>query len=91
MNKSDLIAHLVEMTGVPRSEALRFFDALLWVISEEIAREEGKVALAGFGTFRTTVRRRKVGRNPRTGEEMVIPKQTAVKFMPGKRLKDEVR
>jgi DNA-binding protein HU-beta len=44
--------------------------------------------LAGFGTFAVTARAERIGRNPRTREEIKIPASKVPKFKPGKALKD---
>jgi DNA-binding protein HU-beta len=46
------------------------------------------VTLAGFGTFAVTARAERIGRNPRTREEIKIPASKVPKFKPGKALKD---
>ena len=49
-----------------------------------------KVQLVGFGTFETSERAARTGRNPQTGAEMTIPASKAPKFKAGKALKDMV-
>ncbi len=51
-------------------------------------KQDGSVTLAGFGTFAVTARAERVGRNPRTREEIKIPASKVPKFKPGKALKD---
>ena len=50
----------------------------------------GLLAFTGFGSFKVTERAARKGRNPRTGKEILIPAAKAVKFSPGKALKDAV-
>jgi DNA-binding protein HU-beta len=50
----------------------------------------GTVQLAGFGTFASGNRAARVGRNPRTGEDIKIPASKSVKFSAGKAFKDAV-
>ena len=50
-----------------------------------------KVALTGFGTFEVAERAARKGRNPKTGEEILIPASKAPKFKAGKALKDAVK
>ena len=49
-----------------------------------------KVTLIGFGTFDTLARAARIGRNPKTGEEIKIKATVAPKFKAGKALKDAV-
>ena len=62
-----------------------FFDE----ISKRLAAD-GRVELRGFGAFSTRARDARTGRNPRTGEPMVIKASTQPKFKAGKGLKDSV-
>lgn len=50
-----------------------------------------KVSIVGFGTFETTERAARMGRNPQTGEDMEIPASKALKFKAGKAFKDAVK
>ena len=87
MNKNDLVAELLNDSDMTKTKALKFVDLLIDTITDELKRKDGKLTLVGFGTFRTITKKRKKGRNPRTGEEIVIPKKKTVKFLPGKKLK----
>ena len=49
------------------------------------------VTFVGFGTFKTTQRRARVAKNPRTGDAIKIPKRRVVRFTAGKTLKSAVR
>jgi nucleoid DNA-binding protein len=48
------------------------------------------VVLVGFGTFKVSQRSERSGRNPQTGQPLVIPAQTTARFSAGKQLKDAV-
>ena len=54
-------------------------------------KKNGRLALAGFGTFSVTERKAREGRNPQTGKPIKIPATKVVKFKPGKQLKDLVK
>ena len=60
-------------------------------VTDELKKEDGRLTLVGFGTFKTISKKQKKGRNPRTGEEITIPKKRVVKFVPGKKLKELVK
>ncbi|MEM8647772.1 MAG: HU family DNA-binding protein, partial [Pseudomonadota bacterium] len=64
-------------------------EATLNSISSELANG-GEVRLVGFGTFSVSHRAASQGRNPRTGEAMMIPASNNPKFKAGKALKDAV-
>lgn len=49
-----------------------------------------KVTLVGFGSFEAKQRKERLGRNPKTGEEMTIPAAMVPRFSPGKEFKAKV-
>jgi DNA-binding protein HU-beta len=64
--------------------------AVLDAIRDGLQRGD-KVAIAGFGSFETAHRGPRKGRNLRTGEVLEIPAGPAIKFRPGKGLKEAVQ
>ena len=89
MNKSELIAAVVEKTELSKKDAEKALKAFEDVITEELKKGE-KVQLVGFGTFEVTERAERMGRNPKTKETMVIAASKAPKFKAGQALKDAV-
>lgn len=91
MNKSELIAKIHEHAAgkLTKAEAELALDSLIATFSETLAAKED-ISLVGFGSFKTTTRAERMGRNPQSGAEMLIPAATTVKFTPGKALKDAV-
>ena len=81
MTKADL---------VDKIHAKAVLDAAISVLSETIANGE-QVSFTGFGSFKVVERSERKGRNPRTGEECLIPASRVVKFTPGKALKEAVK
>lgn len=71
------------------SEAEDFLRAALDEIIEQLVRV-GRVKLGDFGTFEVKLRRERRGRNPRTGDKLMIPASIYPKFKPGRRLKERV-
>ena len=90
MNKNELAVQMVKDSDITKSDAQKVIDTLVEVVSEELKNDDGKLTLVGFGTFKTIVKKKKKGINPRTGDEIIIPKKRAVKFVPGKKLKELV-
>ncbi len=68
MNKADLVEALAKHFDGDRTEAARALDAVLEIVTYEIAAG-GRVAVAGFGTFETVTRPPRVTRDPRTGRQ----------------------
>lgn len=94
MNKPELVNKLSSrMTSLSKADAKRIIDALFdadrGIIATELALG-GEVKLTGFGTFCTTFREAREGRNPQTGASMTYPAKTSPKFKPGATLKATV-
>ena len=89
MNKAELIAAVAEKSGISKKDAEKAVTATLDAITEELVAG-GKVALVGFGSFDVKTRAERVGRNPRTREEITIPASRTPQFKAGKALKDAV-
>ena len=89
MNKAELIAAVAEKTGLSKKDTEAVVSASLEVITESLAQGE-KVQLVGFGSFETKARAARIGRNPRTKEEIKIPATRLPIFKASKTLKDTV-
>ena len=89
MNKTDLIAAAAEKSGVSKKDAERVVNALLDTVTASLVKGE-KVQLSGFGIFETKEREARIGRNPRTKEQVQIPATRTPTFKPSKLLKDIV-
>jgi len=83
--KLDIVNRVAERTGVPKMKAEQAVDALFHSMKEALTRGE-RIELRGFGVFVVKPRKRGVGRNPRTGEEVAIPSGKTIRFKPGKEL-----
>jgi DNA-binding protein HU-beta len=89
MNKLELVKSVAEKTGLTQAATKDVVDAVLDVITDELIKGE-KVTIAGFGTFEVRERAERMGRNPQSGETMLIGASKNVKFKAGKALKDKV-
>ena len=89
MNKNELVAAVALSVGLTKADSAKAIEATFDSIADAL-RKGSDVRLVGFGTFSVTKRRPSEGRNPRTGEKIVIPATTQVKFKAGKGLKDVV-
>lgn len=87
MNKSDVIDRVVGASGVGRQQAENVIDAFFDTV-RSAAKGGDRVAWPGFGSFSTTQRKARTGRNPRTGESVKIPASKAVKFSASSTLKE---
>lgn len=89
LNKADLVNAVAEKAELTKKDAEKAVNAVFASIEEALARDE-KVQLVGFGTFEVRDRAQRTGRNPKTGEEIVIPASKVPAFKPGKALKEAV-
>ena len=89
MNKTELIAAVAEKADLSKKDAEAAITATVDAITEALTQGE-KVQLVGFGSFEEKTRAARVGRNPRTGEEIPISEAKLPVFKAGKALKDAV-
>lgn len=87
MNKAELIETIAAKTDLSRVAAGRVLNAMLDTIVESVSQHED-VKLAGFGVFKSTQRKARMGRNPRTGAPVTIPAATVPKFSVGEAFKN---
>ena len=86
MNKQELLDKVSELANITKADAGRALDAILDTIKRAIAKGE-QVGLIGFGTFKSTKRKARTGKNPKTGAPLKIPAMTVPKFSAGAALK----
>ena len=89
MNKTELIAAVAEKADLSKKDAEAAITATVDAIAEALTQGE-KVQLVGFGSFEVKTRAARVGRNPRTVEEIPISEAKLPVFKAGKALKDAV-
>ena len=89
MNKSELINAVAEKAALSKKDSEAAVTAALDAITAALAEGE-EVRLVGFGTFEVKKREARIGRNPKTKEEIQIPATKVPAFKPGKALKDVV-
>lgn len=89
MSKQELVEVMAEEAGLTKADATRALDAYMGAVTKALKGGK-KVSLVGFGTFATSKRAAREGRNPRTGETVKIAARTAVTFKAGSKLKDAV-
>ena len=85
MRKSDAIDVIAAEMGTSRSRAEEIYKRIISLMIAQLGKGN-RVTLSGFGTFEVVTRRPKLGRNPRTGDRLMIPQHLAVKFRMGKTL-----
>lgn len=89
MNKAELINAVAAKTEVSKKEAEAVIAATLDAITAAMQQGD-KVQLVGFGSFEVKNRAERIGRNPKTKEEIKIPASKIPSFKAGKALKDSI-
>lgn len=89
MNKSELIDAIAKEAGLTKADAGKALDAITSSVAGALKNGDS-VSLIGFGTFKVSKRAARIGRNPRTGQELKIAASNAPVFTAGKALKDAV-
>jgi DNA-binding protein HU-beta len=89
MNKPELISAIAEASGLTKADSSRALDGFISSVTHSLSVGE-PVILVGFGTFLIRDRAERKGRNPRTGDEVLIKAAKIPNFKVGKALKDAV-
>ena len=94
MNKTELVNAVAEKADFSKKDADKAVNAMLDTImldsiTDALAQGD-KVQIVGFGTFEVRARAEKQGRNPKTGEAMIVPASNLPAFKAGKALKEAV-
>lgn len=90
MTKKDIVMKVSNDTNLTQIDVKRIVQRTLDVVVESLERGE-TVELRNFGVFKVKGRRGRLGRNPRTGEEVSVPEKRVVVFKPGLILKQKVK
>jgi DNA-binding protein HU-beta len=90
MTKAELIANVAADAKIKKADAEKAINSLIKSVSKTL-KSDGRLALAGFGTFVVSSRKAREGRNPQTGKPIKIPAPKVGKFKPGKQLKELVK
>ena len=85
MTKRDIVDEVVNRTDLSKTKAQIAVEAVFETLKRSMERGE-RIELRGFGVFNIRPRKTGIGRNPRTGEEVIIPPGKAIRFKPGKDL-----
>ena len=89
MNKREFIESISESNQMTQAAARKALNTLLATMMETMKDGE-KVTISGFGSFRVVAKAAQKGRNPQTGQPIVIPARRVVKFKPAKKLTEKM-
>jgi len=89
LTRMDLSEAVFREVGLSRNESSQLVEAVLTYMSDALAAGDS-VKISSFGTFSVRDKSARIGRNPKTGEEIPISARTVVTFRPGQKLKERV-
>jgi len=89
MVKADIIDFVYEKVGFTRAEASEAVEVVFQVVKETLNRGE-KVHIVGFGSFLVRNKKKRLGRNPKTGTQIEISPRRVLTFKPSQILKEVV-
>ncbi|MEA3428856.1 MAG: HU family DNA-binding protein [Thermodesulfobacteriota bacterium] len=89
MTKKELIAEIAKGTELSQHAVSNVIESITEQVCALLCRGD-RITLSGFGTFSTKNRAQREGRNPQTGESMIIPAHRVVKFTVAKKMKEAV-
>ena len=90
MTKEELVKKMSEEAGISKRAANDALKTFFGSVTSALKKGQ-KVSFVGFGTFTTTKRKARTGRNPQTGASIKIPAARVPKFKAGKSLRDAVK
>jgi integration host factor subunit alpha len=86
MTKAEIVERIYERVGFSKKEAAEVVESIFEVIKARLEQGE-KVKISGFGNFVINEKRARKGRNPQTGEEILISGRRVLSFKPSQVLK----
>lgn len=89
MNRSDVVAHIAKEESLAKKRAEELVTLILDTMKTALTEGE-KVQISGFGTFEVMNRAPRVGRNPKTNEEISIPATRRPVFRPSRLMRDYI-
>ena len=89
ITKSDIVNHLHSTLGLNKSESKEIVESFFYEIKKSLLRDED-VKLSGFGNFEIIKKNARPGRNPKTGEAVMVSARKVVTFRAGQKLRSKV-
>ena len=89
MTKKNIVRRIADELGRTEAETKPIVQRTLDAIIDVLAKE-GRVELRNFGVFLVRKRKSRQGRNPRTGEKVMVGERSTVKFKPGRAVEERV-
>lgn len=90
MRKQDIVLRISELTGVKKRITKVIVQKTLETIMEALKNGE-RIELRNFGVFYVKKRKKRIGRNPKTGQVIPIPERYTIVFKPGLEMKKAIK
>lgn len=90
MNKSEFIGAMAEELGLSTRDAANIVDTILGTMTESLASGDN-IEIRGFGSFQVRKYEPYTGRNPKTGEQLLVKPKKLPFFKPGRELVARVK
>jgi len=87
MTKADIVEHIYEQVGFSKKESAELVEKVFEAIKDTLAKGE-KVKISGFGNFVVRGKNSRKGRNPQTGQEILLEARKVLTFKPSLVLKN---
>jgi integration host factor subunit alpha len=89
LTKAELIDSVYEKVGFSKKEAADLVEMMFESMKEELCKGQS-IKISGFGKFRVRAKKARMGRNPQTGDAMVISARKVLTFTPSRILRDGI-
>ncbi|MBW2621918.1 MAG: integration host factor subunit alpha [Deltaproteobacteria bacterium] len=89
MTKADIVRQIQAKVGFSRQKTAEVVDDLFEIMKETLEKGE-PVKISGFGNFEVRQKNARKGRNPQTGESIIIPQRRVLSFKPSQLLKKAI-
>ena len=89
LTKAQLTDSIHKQVDLPKNKSAQLLDSLLEIIKKTLDNGED-VLISGFGKFYVKDKRKRTGRNPQTGEDLMLGERRVVRFMCSGVLRDKV-
>ena len=89
MTKADIVERIMANTGFPKTESINMFELIFSIMKNTL--EDGEdIMISGFGKFAVKKKKDRRGRNPQTGEDLILEARRVLKFKPSPILKTAI-
>ena len=89
LTKVDIVESVAEQNGFPKNKSIEIVEILLEIIKKSLESGED-VLISGFGKFCVQEKNERKGRNPATGEDLILPPRRVVTFKCSGKLRDKI-